>query len=265
MSIAKYPVSSHRGLKTFGLIIILFVLMLTGTRHLYSQSIAVGYSAVFSFGGTGFEPPAIYGYSGMFEYDNRGQYYAGYSDSFMLNSLPAVLNIDNMVVQTGQALCFSANHTLIFSDFTVKNEGSAVLIAGNTITLQPASKVEPGGYLHAYITDDNLFCPQPANMLASALQETSPEEVNPPDEPKSRLFTIFPNPTRGIFTVRVCESDFSQPVAAEIRNMFGDLVEHTTLDGLRNHVFDLSGMPAGIYLVRVIFEENAGVMQLVKH
>lgn len=157
--------------------VILFSLMLTGTRHLFSQPIAVGYSAVFSFGDTGYEPPAIYGYSGMFEYDNRGQYYAGYSDSFLLNRLPAVLNIDNMVVQTGQSLCFSANHTIIFSDLTVKNGGSAVLIAGNTITLQPASKVEPGGYLHAFITDDNIFCPQPMNMLASTHQETLPEEV----------------------------------------------------------------------------------------
>ena len=69
----------------------------------------------------------------------------------------------------------------------------------------------------------------------------------------------------GIFTVQVFQSDFSQPVAAEIRNMFCNLVEHATLHGLRNHAFDLSGMPAGVYLVRVIFEENTGVMQLVKH
>ncbi len=53
------------------------------------------------------------------------------------------------------------------------------------------------------------------------------------------------NPATGSFSVQVTITEILTPLVAEIRNMFGTLLEKVTLQDLRHHIFDLSGKPNG--------------------
>jgi len=64
---------------------------------------------------------------------------------------------------------------------------------------------------------------------------------------------LFPNPSDGLFTVRF-DSNKEQDLNFEIYNMVGDLVHSQnwkTVSGSNLRPVDLSGMPEGVYLLRV--------------
>ncbi|MCX6268380.1 MAG: PKD domain-containing protein [Bacteroidetes bacterium] len=68
--------------------------------------------------------------------------------------------LQNIYITENQ--CFSAIQTITVAGdgtlFAVQNGGSATLIAGHNILILPGVSVDSGGYLHGYITSDNVYC-----------------------------------------------------------------------------------------------------------
>jgi len=70
---------------------------------------------------------------------------------------------------------------------------------------------------------------------------------------------IYPNPTTGVFNVN-CVDCTSQPSKAVIYNVNGTVLQ-TRLSGLDldlyNEQYDLSGQPAGVYLIKLQYNDSS--------
>ena len=103
-----------------------------------------------------------------------------------------------------------------------------------------------GGYLHGYIS--NIFC-NPYNHNQPVIAET--EEPGLPTPPKTSLFTIYPNPTSGEFTLELKGEPVESPVQVEIFGIRGDQLLSDDLILTRKQVFSLAGKPTGVFVVHV--------------
>jgi len=144
--------------------------------------------------------------------------------------------------------------------FIVQNGASATLIAGQKILFLEGTLVEPGGYLHGYITTTNTYC----GMLPPAMVAVVTGVKSPPvsDQVNSR-FTIFPNPTTGRFTLMAKGTFTPGPVQVEIFGVRGERIRSEEIFLNQKSDLELPGAPAGIYLVRVRSEEHQEILKLV--
>ncbi len=78
------------------------------------------------------------------------------------------------------------------------------------------------------------------------------------------LFTIYPNPTDGLFTLEVMGRDAAEKQYLEIYDMYGDLVMQKELPSQSLHMLDLTGKTGGIYLIRVVAGAHAHIMRMIK-
>ncbi len=78
-------------------------------------------------------------------------------------------------------------------------------------------------------------------------------------------FSVYPNPAHGTF--RVFIRNVSDHVYAELINMFGTKLLGATIkrdtNPMMEHVFDISGIPPGMYILRVQSENFTGSAKLV--
>ena len=178
---------------------------------------------------------------------------------------PATSNIISMIVvavntpATGTvpsplSVCFDATNTITVAgsgnSFVVQNGASATMIAGVKIIYLPSTRVFAGGYMHGYITESNGYCGSlPPAMVAVVSGET---EINPSLVPESLRYTVYPNPTAGIFTLMNSGDVITGEVQVEIFNMRGDRIYSTSYTNQRSHVFTLSDIPQGLYFVQVL-------------
>lgn len=83
-------------------------------------------------------------------------------------------------------------------------------------------------------------------------------------EMQKQFYRIYPNPTTGVFTLELSNSDTSRKTMVEIYGMKGEKLLSYELTGAQKHEFSLSGNPAGIFLIRVINERNSGISRIIK-
>ncbi|MFZ4523843.1 MAG: FISUMP domain-containing protein [Bacteroidales bacterium] len=181
-----------------------------------------------------------------------------------MTSIPAILTISGLTIGSGTTTCFGASQTITVSNVTVQTGGSATFIAGGKVVLQPSTIVQNGGYLHATITTTQNYCVQPAAMLPSNSEKSTMEIPSRELKDATALFTLFPNPTAGNFTLEIHEFDATQTVEVEICSLMGERLLQTRLAGLEQYAFDLTGWPAGLYLIRVVSGDRMSVQKLVK-
>jgi subtilisin family serine protease len=77
---------------------------------------------------------------------------------------------------------------------------------------------------------------------------------------------LFPNPSDGLFTIRY-DSNKNHDLNFEIFNMIGDLVQSDswkTVSGSNLRPVDLSGMPGGVYLLRLSSSEGFVSIKTIK-
>lgn len=74
---------------------------------------------------------------------------------------------------------------------------------------------------------------------------------------------LYPNPTTGKFTVELSESPIND-INILLSTMTGALIEECQFKGLQ-HDFDLTGQPAGVYLLRIIADDETRTWKIVKH
>jgi len=177
-------------------------------------------------------------------------------------NVPAMRSLQNMTIANGQADCFDATQTISVAgggtNVVVQNGGSVILIAGQNILMLPGTVVEPGGMMHAYITTNGQYCGSPPPAIVNATGDN-----NRPAGSITPLFKIYPNPASGAFNLKFIDDPGSSTGYLEIYGMSGAKILTGSLEGDGMHRISVSGMPAGIYQVRVISGNRSGTEKLI--
>jgi hypothetical protein len=186
------------------------------------------------------------------------------SNTITMIVVPVNISV-NGTIPGGPPVCIDASGTITVAGggttFHVNNGGGATLIAGYRISILPTTIVDPGGYMHGYITTTNDYCGSLAKGIVSVV--TGEEEFNAVPVPDSQIFTIFPNPTTGTFTIQNRSAITTGKVEIEIYNMRGDRIYATSYTDERSHLFTLTGLPPGLHLVKVISGDKVESFKLI--
>jgi hypothetical protein len=168
------------------------------------------------------------------------------------------------VVPSPDEECYDATDTITVAGggntFLIENGGSAIMIAGKCIRYLPGTTVEEGGYMHGYITTTNSYCGSlPESMIT--LAEQSGEEA--PVSLKTH-FIIYPNPTRGEFTLARRDGKPAEYLRVEILSLRGERIHVMEPRGFRQNSVSLGDAPPGIYVVKVICGDIMETFKLIK-
>ena len=185
------------------------------------------------------------------------------SNTVTMTVIPLTTTVTG-TVGNGQNQCFNAIHTITVAGtpttFTVQSGGSATLVAGQNIIYLPGTIVESNGYMHGYIAPGGPYCGvivPPMVAVKSATEELQPVA-------RTSFFRVYPNPTTGTFTLELNQESQAENASVEIYGIQGEHVFNTRLQGENKHVFTLEGKPSGCYFIRVICEDKAGTMKIIK-
>jgi|LSQX01.1.fsa_nt_gb hypothetical protein len=182
------------------------------------------------------------------------------------------VTLQGVDVVSGQDICFDASNTLTVAGggntFVVQDGGNVNLIAGHNICILEGSSVCSGAYLHAFIS--NEYCTLPPVMLAVEednyiINEVVSEKSSEVLETRTNdLFRVYPNPTKGIFTLELNSVNESDSVKIEIFNLLGEYIFSTEQQSNSHYQFDLSGNKPGVYFIRVMCGEKNRIEKLIK-
>ncbi|MFZ4523158.1 MAG: S8 family serine peptidase [Bacteroidales bacterium] len=208
--------------------------------------------------------PALSGQSQVkfkWNYTGASGWYWGIDNILVTgNGVPAIRSINNL--NPSGAQCFDATQTIMVAGnnatFTLAIGESAEMIAGQNILFYPGTSIEPGGYLHASITPGGPYCPLPSKP--SIVTEPSEATLSP----ENSFFRVYPNPTRGQFTLALNAYVPSETTWVEIYNLTGEKIKTVSFTDQEKYEFFLGGIPAGLYLVRVVSASRNGSCLVAK-
>jgi hypothetical protein len=166
-------------------------------------------------------------------------------------------------VSSGMSNCYDAHNTLTVGGggltFVVQTGGSATHIAGQKISYLYGTLVEPGGYMHGYITPTDNYCGIPVPPMVATV--TGTEEVY--ITPASAEFAIYPNPTTGKFTLALKNGEILNDVRVDILSLRGEFLRTETLNNERSHDFNMSLVPEGLYFVKIMRNGHSESFKLI--
>ena len=160
------------------------------------------------------------------------------------------------------SLCFDASNTITVAGggttFTVNSGASAIMIAGMKILYLDGTMVLSGGYMHGYITNTNAYCGSlpPAMVALNTETGISANEQEP-------VFSIWPNPTTGTFTLAQRDDAEAGIVYVDIYGMRGEKLLSDRMFNEKQHIFTISDVPQGIYFVRVVKGTRTEIFKLI--
>ncbi len=176
------------------------------------------------------------------------------------------LQLSNIFLNNGDTTCFNAYQSIIVggngSGFAVQNGASAKFIAGQNIRFLPSTMVYPGGHLWAYITTDSTFCGTQPPSLINAPENTLTNVTS--DKTPGSLFRIYPNPTAGCFKIELNDDPGKSGFMIEIFNLVGKLIDRRIIHEISETECTLRNQPPGIYLVRVLMDNQAEMQKVVR-
>lgn len=182
-------------------------------------------------------------------------------------TVPTILAIPDITITAGPPVCFNATQTVIVAgngkSFIVEPNAHADIIAGRNIIIKEGTTVESGGSLHAYIS--TIWCSQPENLLAASETESTIAEPVFENELQNDFFKVYPNPTTGDFTLELLKVEEASLLLVEIYTMQGNLIFGKELPAERLNNLSIAGRQAGIYLVRVMKQDQVGIGKIIKH
>jgi hypothetical protein len=166
--------------------------------------------------------------------------------------VPNNLVLTNLVVNAGQNLLYDVITNITAQDNVVVNAGGTlVLQASHEVLLLPGFDSNVGSNFTAQIEDD-LCSTASTNPFNSAKTSTdTPTQGNLLPRISNSEFTLYPNPTTGVFTLQMSGGG-SEGVAAGARVVTGVAVPPSGRLEL-----DLRTEAAGMYLVQVVSETGA--------
>jgi hypothetical protein len=178
---------------------------------------------------------------------------------------PAIRSLQTKVVYGGETKCADATQTLLIAGnqtiYHVYPDGSVTHIAGQNIVYSDGTKVDPGGYMHGYIS--STFCtPYNHNSPVQMANDTG-------DQPEPALtdkcfFRIFPNPTPGKFTLELKRDAASKQGHVDIFGLLGEKILSKDMILERTQEFSLADRPTGMYIIHVTTGENSRTEKIIK-
>lgn len=186
-----------------------------------------------------------------------------FGDAFqeLYTEVPAQLTVthDQEIIYGATSFSIQTND----SAFIALTMDDQILATGYGSANGPISLAIPlipeGSQVKVTVTKHNFYR---YNDLVSVIPSTGGSESNAANGQAS--FSIFPNPTSGNF-ILVQESDkLSGKIMIEIFNLHGEKVISETMIGGKQHDFRFSGMPAGLYFLKIVAEGNVETIKLVK-
>jgi hypothetical protein len=199
----------------------------------------------------------------------------GETEDYTIHILPFIPENDtvqNLTLGNGQDTCINAFQTIHVAgsgtNFVVQNGGSATFIAGQKIIFKPVSKVLSGGYLHAWITTGSNFCNLVMTPVMIAVKdlEVPDSESGSADNEKltSGLFSIYPNPTSGIFTIGFRGKPAERQARVQCYNILGSELIDQFIDTASRHEFSLLCEQPGVYLLKVTMNGEVCTRKIVR-
>jgi hypothetical protein len=219
-------------------------------------------------------------YATRFRYNGGAYLYGGYSSSgggFWdgTNNVSGVLTVrapgvpdfrllENISVGVKENMCYDARQTITVagngSFFKVLPRGSVTMIAGRNIIFLPGTTVSDSGILRAYITTTEGYCASPGAPVAKEA------EMSGTGLPESGTFSfrIFPNPASADVTVDLQGIAAEVPSWLELSGIRGNRIYTRTITGQGTISLPLSGLPPGVYCIRIISGDRVQTRMLVK-
>ncbi|MCX6306982.1 MAG: T9SS type A sorting domain-containing protein [Bacteroidetes bacterium] len=190
--------------------------------------------------------------------------------SVTISPLPVLQrNLNNIVVADGQSVCADALQTIYVAGggttFIVSAGGISHLVAGQNIIFYPGATVQNGGYLHAYIATDCLYCTAPKSAPAASPADSTAFLPPSASVTGNDLFKVFPNPTAGMFTMEMTSMTEGAPAIVELFGMQGKLITKMELINQDSHTFNLTNHPAGLYFIRVVSGNKERSCKILKY
>jgi hypothetical protein len=160
-------------------------------------------------------------------------------------------------------VCYNAINTITVAGGTTPfvveaPNGNATFIAGERVLLLPGTTVDSGAYLLAYIS--TTYC----NTSTMPITATRAGETEPSISRSNSSFLLYPNPTTGNITVVQKGEHDSGCLKIEVYSMNGERVLTGSMFGVKKQEFDFSGMPRGLYFVKVVAEDCLETIKLIK-
>ena len=181
----------------------------------------------------------------------------------MAVNVPVTRVVQNLTVGSGQTTCYDATQIITVAGngtvFQVLSGGNTTMVAGQKISYLPGTYVAPGGYLLGYMTTNGLYC---NNMPPLAPQGIEMNGYS--GQADNGLFTVFPNPTTGNFTLVLASADSKNQVEIVIYNIFGKKLIQRSVYGVLQYPLSLEGLYTGIYYVRVLIGSKSAIVKIIK-
>ena len=80
------------------------------------------------------------------------------------------------------------------------------------------------------------------------------------------VFSVFPNPTQGKFTVSIENANLSNQLSLELRDVQGRVIEYQKLQAISGniqHTFNQPNLPSGVYFLKLSDQENSTVARII--
>ena len=178
-------------------------------------------------------------------------------------AIPASLNLFGIIIVAEEDNCYAATESITVSNFVVQDGGAATFVTGPAgfILLQEGVEVQNGGYLRAWIDMDENYCEQPLPEVAVKSIEAVVEAL--PAKPEL-MFKVYPNPNTGMFSLELLEPGASASIMVEIYNLMGERLLQNEMLSTGTYRVDISTLPAGVYIIRIIADGKAEMQKIIK-
>ncbi|HOO85493.1 MAG TPA: T9SS type A sorting domain-containing protein, partial [Prolixibacteraceae bacterium] len=181
---------------------------------------------------------------------------SAYTETIQYNLIEENVVINNTIFPNQLNECFGATQTITIAEngneVLFENGSITNLIAGQSIRFLPGTNIQPGAYMHAWITINNSFCDALPEAIVAApkVAGKSIEDDNLVSDirPQQASIKVFPNPNNGQFTI--VANGFDDNALFIIYNPMGKTILKDILR--KENALDLSSYNKGLYFIKTI-------------
>ncbi len=173
--------------------------------------------------------------------------------------------IQNDTVREGERRCYEEVETIVTggdgTTFTVESGATVNLVAEQNVRMLAGTHFEQGSGVHVLIGSGGTYCLNHMSKPAAMVQQADVQQLELP--PFSNFCKIYPNPTSGVFTIELNESGSGSQISVDIYNSIGKKMSHEEVSMYRQHNFDISYLPRGIYIIKVLRDGTSDMAKTI--
>jgi hypothetical protein len=182
--------------------------------------------------------------------------------SFIVAEASAVCDSTFVTGNLTGVSCYDATQVITVAGngqtFVVESGASATFIAGAKIRFLTGTQVLPGGYMLGRIAPSGPFC------APTKLTEVAHSAEIPMVSAGKQHLLLYPNPVSGNFRLLFREIPEQGTVSVEVFNLNGERIRTFPWDSA-DQEFETTGLPVGLYMVRVKTNNWVEMIKLVKN